>query len=245
MKLQNKTALVTGASRGIGRAIALRLAREGASIVVHYKSNENAAQDVVREIEGSGGKALAIQAGIADLYEVRRMFGEIEGAVRRIDILVNNAGWAEYKPLEQVSEDDFDTIFDLNVRGLFFVTQEAVRLMPDNGRIVSLSSGITRANVANGSVYSGSKAAVEAFTRCWAAELGPRGITVNTVSPGMVVTDLLNEAIPTDVQQSFMRQTPLGRLGLPEDIADVVAFLCSDDGRWLTAQNILANGGMG
>jgi 3-oxoacyl-[acyl-carrier protein] reductase len=245
MKLQNKTALVTGASRGIGRAIALRLASEGASIVAHYKSNESAAREVVREIEGSGGNAIAAQADIADLYDVRRMFGEIEGAVRHIDILVNNAGWAEYKPLEQVSEDDFDTIFDVNVRGLFFVTQEAVRLMPDNGRIVSLSSGITRANVANGSVYSGSKAAVEAFTRSWAAELGPRGITVNTVSPGMVVTDLLDEVVPPEARESFVRQTPLGRLGQPQDIADVVAFLCSDDARWLTAQNILANGGVG
>lgn len=243
MKLKNKIAVVTGASRGIGRAIALRLARDGARVVIHYKANADAAAGAVEEIEASGGQALALQADIADLYEVRRFFGEIEGAWRRIDILVNNAGWAAFKPLHEVSEDDFDTLFDLNVRGLFFVTQEAMRLMADNGRIVNISSGITRANAAGGSVYSGSKAAIEAFTRCWAAELGPRGITVNTVSAGMTETDLLAEVTTPEVLEAMVRQTPLGRLGQPADIADVVAFLCSEDARWLTAQNLLANGG--
>ena len=245
MKLENKVAVVTGASRGIGRATALRLARDGARVVVHYKTNTDAAMATVGEIEQGGGQALALQADIADLYDVRRLFGEIEGTLRRVDILVNNAGGAAFKPLDEVTEDDFDALFDLNVRGLFFVTQEATRLMNDNGRIINISSGITRVNAANGSVYSGSKAAVEAFTRCWAAELGPRGITVNTVSPGMTETDLLMQVTPPEALEGFIRQTPLGRLGQPEDIADVVAFLCSDDARWLTAQNLLANGGVG
>ncbi|MDQ3813672.1 MAG: SDR family oxidoreductase, partial [Armatimonadota bacterium] len=160
------------------------------------------------------------------------------------DILVNNAGWAEFKPLAEASEEHFDALFNLNVRGLFFLTQEATRRIADNGRMINLSSGITRVNASGGSVYSGSKAAVEAFTRCWAAELGPRGITVNTISPGMTETDLMHEVTSPEALENFVQQTPLGRLGRPADIADIVAFLCSDDARWLTAQNLLANGGL-
>ncbi len=245
MKLQNKVAVVTGASRGIGRAIALRLAQEGASVVVHFKENELAAQDVVSEIEKSGGVARAFGADIGDVVEVRRFFATVQSEFKTIDILVNNAGWAEFKVLEEVNEEDFDAIFDLNVRGLFFATQEAARLLNDNGRIVNISSGITRANVGSGAVYAGSKAAVEAFTRCWSNDLGTRGITVNTVSPGMTETDLLMEVTSPDALQGMAAQSPFGRLGKPQDIADVVAFLCTDDARWLSAQNILANGGIG
>lgn len=245
MKLQNKVAVVTGASRGIGRAIALRLAQEGASVVVHFKENEEAARSVVEQIEKSGGIARAFAADIGDVVEVRRLFATIQSEFKTIDILVNNAGWANFKTLDEVDEEDFDAMFDLNVRGLFFVTQEAARLMNDNGRIVNISSGITRANVGAGAVYAGSKAAVEAFTRCWSSDLGTRGITVNTVSPGMTETDLLMEVTPADVLENMAAQSPFGRLGKPQDIADVVAFLCSEDARWLTAQNILANGGVG
>jgi len=245
MKLQNKTALVTGASRGIGRAIAKRLAADGARVVVHYKGSEDKALEVVREIEENGGSALALRADIGDVAEVRRLFSEVEAHFKTLDILVNNAGGAEFKVLEEVSEDDFDSTFDLNVRGLFFVTQEAARLMNDNGRIVNISSGITRVNSATGPVYAGSKAAVEAFTRCWSEDLGKRGITVNTVSPGMVETDLLLSTTPRENLDNMAQMSPFGRLGTPEDIADVVAFLCTEDARWLTAQNILANGGVG
>jgi 3-oxoacyl-[acyl-carrier protein] reductase len=243
MKLENKFALVTGASRGIGRAIALRLAQDGASVAINYKSNENAALEVVKQIEANGGRAIALGADLADDMEMRRLFAELQSEFGVLDILVNNAGWAKFGPLEEVSENDFDDIFDLNVRGLFFATQEALRLMRDGGRIVNISSGITRVNAANGSVYAASKSAVEAFTRCWAAELGPRQITLNTVSPGMTETDLLMEVTLPEVLENMKNQTPLGRLGVPDDIADVVAFLCSDDARWLTAQNLLANGG--
>jgi 3-oxoacyl-[acyl-carrier protein] reductase len=242
--LENKIAVVTGASRGIGRAIAVKLAGAGAEVVVHYKANAAAAQATVREIENGGGRAVALQADLSQLDEVRRLFRDIEALHPQLDILVNNAGWATFGPLEEASEEQFDALFDLNVRAVFFATQEAVRRLRDHGRIVNLSSGITQVNAPNGSLYSGSKAAVEAFTRCWAAELGPRGITVNTVSPGMTETDLLAEVTPPEALESFIAQTPLGRLGQPADIADVVLFLCSEEARWLTAQNLLANGGV-
>jgi 3-oxoacyl-[acyl-carrier protein] reductase len=245
MQLKNKTALVTGGSRGIGRAIALRLAREGAQVVVNYKGNEKAARDVVGEIEADGGRAFALRADLSDLAQVRRLWNEFDAHFAHLDILVNNAGWAQFGPLEVVGEDEFDAIFNLNVRGLFFNTQEAARRLREGGRIVNISSGITRVNAAGASVYAASKAAVEAFTRCWAAELGLRQITVNTVSPGMTETDLLLAVTPQETLQAMTTQTPLGRLGQPADIADAVAFLCSEDARWITANNLLANGGVG
>ena len=245
MKLANKIALVTGASRGIGRAIALKLASEGATVIVNYKGNEAAAREVLSQIESRGGKGLVAQADLGDILQIRKMFSGIESTFPRLDILVNNAGWADFKPLEEVTEDDFDSIFNLNTRGLFFTTQEAVKRMNDGGRIINISSGITRANVAGGSVYTGSKAAIEGFMRSWAAELGPRQITVNTVSPGMTKTDLVVQVTSPERLEEFAAQTPLGRLGEPEDIADVVAFICGEGARWLTAQNVLANGGVG
>ena len=244
MRLENKTAMVTGASRGIGRAIALRLAQDGATVIVHYNSNEGAARIVVEEIEQNGGTARAVQANIAELDQVRRMFEEIDNTFPELDILVNNAGGAKFGPLDSVTQEDFDAIFNLNVRGLFFVTQEAAQRLRDGGRIVNISSGITRVNASGGSVYAATKSAVEAFTRCWSAELAPRQITVNTVSPGMTATDLMQEVVPAQAVEGIIAQTPLGRLGTPSDIADVVAFLCSDEARWLTAQNLLANGGI-
>jgi 3-oxoacyl-[acyl-carrier protein] reductase len=245
MTLQNKTALVTGASRGIGRAIALRLARDGARVAVHFNNNAEKAAAVVREIEAAGGEAFALRGDIADLLDIHHLISELETRWKSLDILVNNAGYAKFGTLEEVSEDDFDALFDLNVRGLFFLTQQCARLMNNNGRIVNISSGITRINSETGSVYAASKSAVEAFTRCWAADLGTRGITVNTVSPGMTETDLLLEVTPQENLDNMKTLSPFGRLGQPQDIADVVAFLCTDDARWLTAQNLLANGGVG
>ena len=244
MKLQDQTAVVTGASRGIGRGIALRLAKDGARVVVHYKGNKDAADEVVREITDNGGQAFAISCDLADTTEVRRLFDQVEAQFKNIDILVNNAGWAEFRVLDEVDEDNFDAIFDLNVRGLFFATQAAAKIMNDGGRVVNISSGITRINSATGAVYAGSKAAVEAFTRCWSEDLGQRGITVNTVSPGMVETDLLMAVTPQENLENMAKLSPFGRLGQPRDIADVVAFLCSEDARWITANNILANGGV-
>ena len=241
--LQGKIAFITGASRGIGGAIARRVARDGAHVVVHFHSNESAAQQVVEDIEGLAGTAELLHANLSDINDVRRLWQEFDQRVPGLDILVNNAGGATFEALASVNEADFDAIFSLNVRGLFFNTQEAIQRLRDGGRIINISSGITRVNAAGASVYAGSKAAVEAFTRCWAAELGPRQITVNTLSPGMTQTDLLASVTSQEILDQMVQQTPLGRLGQPEDIADAVAFLCSDQARWITANNLLANGG--
>lgn len=245
MNLQGKTALVTGGSRGIGRAIALRLAHDGATVIVHFKNNQEAAQEVVDSITNLGGRAIAIRADLANVSEIENLWAEFDRRGADLDILVNNAGWATFAASESVIKEDYDAVFNLNVRGLFFHTQQAMKRIRLNGRIINISSGITRVNAPNGAVYAASKAAVEAFTRSWAAELGPRGITVNTVSPGMTQTDLLMSVTPQNVLDDMIRQTPLGRLGQPDDVADVVAFLCSDDARWITANNLLANGGVG
>ena len=244
MFLQNKIALVTGGSRGIGRAVSMRLAKEGAAVIVNYNSNTEAAEDVVAQIRAGGGQASAVRADVADLAAVEAMFDTIDLDYPGLDILVNNAGAAAFKPLAEVTASEFDALFATNVRGLFFLTQIAAGRLRDNGRIVNVSSGITRANAAGGSAYSGSKAAVEAFTRCWAAELGGRGITVNTVSPGMVETDMLMAVMPEERRAAAAASTLLGRLGKPEDLADAIVALCGNDGRWITAQNILVNGGM-
>jgi 3-oxoacyl-[acyl-carrier protein] reductase len=243
MKLENKIALVTGASRGIGRAIALHLADEGARVAVHYNHNQSAAQEVAEEIQKRGGHAQIFAADLSKIEDARELVSQVESAFGPIELLINNAGRAEFAPLEKVLESDYDAMFALNTKGIFFLTQAAAQKMPDGGRIVLISSGITRANVAGGAAYAGSKAAIESFARCWAAELGPRQITVNVVSPGMTETDLLTTSTPRAVLENFAAQTPLGRLGKPQDIADVVAFLCSDDARWMTANNLLANGG--
>ena len=244
-KLDGKTALVTGASKGIGRAMALKLAVEGATIGVHYNGGEDGAREVLQQIESAGGRGVLFQANLAEMESVARLAREIENEFGSLDILVNNAGWADFKPLGEISESDFDAIFNLNVKGVFFLTQAISKILNGGGRIISISSGITRANVAGGSVYTGSKSAIEGFTKSWAAEFGPRQITVNVVSPGMTETDLLLKVTPQETLDAFAAQTPLGRLGKPEDIADVVAFLCGDEARWLTAQNLLANGGAG
>lgn len=243
-KLEGKVALVTGASKGIGRAIALRLARDGATVVVHYNGSEDGAREVLGQIESEGGNGKLFQANLSEMESVERLAQEVGDAFGGLDILVNNAGWAKFNPLGEVSESDFDAIFNINVKGLFFLTQAVSKFLKDGGRIINISSGITQANVAGGSVYTGSKSAIEGFTKSWAAELGPRQITVNVVSPGMTETDLLLAVTPQETLDIMKAQTPLGRLGKPEDIADVVAYVCSDEARWLTAQNLLANGGV-
>lgn len=243
MNLKNKIAFVSGASRGIGRAIALRLAHDGADVIVHYSSSADGAKMTVAEIEKLGCRALAVQADLADLNTIKNACASIKSTFNTIDILVNNAGYAKYDVLGNVSQSDFDAIFNTNTKGLFFLTQELSQMMNDGGRIINISSGITGARVPGGSVYAGSKAAIEAFTRSWAAELGARNITVNTVSPGMTKTEMLMEVVPEAARQAAVQSTPLGRLGEPQDIADAVALLCSDEARWITAQNMKVNGG--
>ncbi len=241
--LNGKVAIVTGGSRGIGRAIAERLGRDGATVVVNYTQSADKAQEVVRAIEADGGQATAVQADISSIADVRRLFAQTQEAFGRLDILVNNAGTATFVPLADVTEADFDALFALNVKGAFFAMQEAARRLADGGRIVNISSGITMGGGPGGSVYGGTKGALEQFTMAAAKELGPRGITVNTVSPGATVTDLMLSVIPQERHQAIVESSTLGRLGQPEDIADVVAFVVSDAGRWITGQNLRANGG--
>jgi len=243
MNLKNKVAFVSGASRGIGRAIALRLARDGADAIVHYSSSADGAKQTAEDIEKMGRRAIVVQADLADLNALQNACASIKSTFSAIDILVNNAGHAKYDVLEKVSQQDFDAIFTINTKGLFFLTQEISTIMNNGGRIINISSGITGARVPGGSVYAGSKAAIEAFTRCWAAELGARNITVNTISPGMTKTEMLMEVVAEFARQAAVQSTPLGRLGEPQDIADAVALLCSDEARWITAQNVKVNGG--
>lgn len=235
--LKGKTALVTGASRGIGRAVAERLAADGARVAVHFVESGAEAQAVAAKIGG-----FALQADIGKSAEVRRLFAQAQDKLGSLDILVNNAGIAIFKPVSETTEDEYDRMFAVNAKGVFIALHEAARCMRDGGRIINLSSGATVMGTANGAIYCGSKAAVEQFTRALARELGPRGITVNTVSPGFTETDMLNQF--PHLTQIGPGMSAFGRLGTPPDVADVIAFLASDDARWLTGQNIQASGGV-
>jgi 3-oxoacyl-[acyl-carrier protein] reductase len=243
MNLQGKVAIVTGASRGIGRAIAHRLGQAGASVVVNYAGNEAAANEAVAAVEAAGGLAVAIQADVSDRSQVNRLFDETLGRFGKLDILVNNAGIMFNKPLIDVAEEEFDRIFAINVKGTFFACQQAARRMADGGRIINFSSSTTALLLPTYGAYVATKGAVEQMSRVLAKELGPRGITVNVVSPGPTETELFNEGKSEQDKQRFAQMSAFGRLGLPADIADVVALLVSDEARWITGQNIRANGG--
>jgi 3-oxoacyl-[acyl-carrier protein] reductase len=240
--LTGKVAVVTGASRGIGRGIAERLGQDGASVIVNYVSSADKAQEVVRNIEAAGGHALVLQADISKLADVRRLFQEVENRMGGLDILINNAGIGVLRPAAEITEEEFDSMFALNTKGTFFALQEAARRMRDGGRIVSLSSGVTVASTPGFGAYAGSKAAVEHFSLALAKELGPRAITVNTILPTLVETGTI--VLPDTVVAQLVQQTPLGRLGQPRDIADIVAFLVSDQARWITGQTLRAGGGL-
>ncbi len=247
MTLLNKIAVVTGGSRGIGAAIVSRLTQAGATVFFNYHQDPKAADDLVRTIHQAGGKAMALKADGADFEAMRDFCSEVINQSSEVDILVNNVGTASITPMPLGSVDpkEYDRIFDLNTRGLFFTSQHLLPHLRDGGRIVNISSVASRWVAGGRSVYAGSKAAIEAFTRVWAAELGGRGITVNSVSPGLVDTERLRRIMPPEVQKSFLGATPLARLGQPDDIANVVFFLCSTEGGWMTAQNLTASGGLG
>ena len=239
-ELHGKAALVTGGSRGIGRAIALGLAAKGASVVVGYRERSQAADETVTSIVGGGGRAAAIQADLSSVAEARRLYERATEAVGALDIVVANAADALVKPFMECSEDDFDRIFNTNARGVFFTMQEAARRLPDGGRIIVTSTGGTRMFFTETSLYLGSKAAVEQFVRVLSRELGERRITVNAVSPGFTDTDLLPErdrAVAADM-------SPFGRVGDPADVAEVAVFLATDAARWITGQNVAAGGGV-
>ncbi|RFP63637.1 SDR family oxidoreductase [Hymenobacter lapidiphilus] len=241
-ELAGKVALVTGASRGIGRAIALRLGRAGASVVVNYATSPDRAQEVVAALEAAGGRATAIQADISQPAEVARLFQQTEDFFGGLDIVVNNAGAYLSKPLVDVTAADFNHVFDLDTKGTFLALQEAARRVRDGGRIVNISSGQTAVPFPGGAVYAGSKAAAEQFGLVLAKELGSRQITVNNVLVGVTETESL--VLPEALRQQLIYNTPLGRLGQPEDIAEVVGFLVSPAGRWMTGQNVRATGGL-
>ena len=239
--------MVTGASRGIGRATAERLARAGATVVVNHRSSRLDAEEVVAAIESCGGRAVAIQADIARLDDIRSLFDTTSERFGRLDILVANAGYAVFKPLMDTTEEDFDRIYALNAKGTYFCLQEALRHMADGGRIVCVSTIGTMLNLPGGTCYFGSKAAVEQFCRVLAKEVAPRGITVNLVSPGFVETRMLADLfaeIDPGIPQQLLDMTPLARFGHPEDIADVIAFLVGEEARWLTRQNVAVDGGI-
>jgi 3-oxoacyl-[acyl-carrier protein] reductase len=238
--MKGKTALVTGGSRGIGRAIAERLAAQGVAVVINYARNEQLAREVVQEISAKGGKALALRADMAKPAEVRRMFAEAESALGSLNIIVANAGVHIEKPLIESTEADYDYIFDTNTRGVFFTLQEAARRVRDGGRIVVLSTGGTKMHFANMSLYLGSKGAIEQFARSLALELGPRNVTVNVLSPGFTDTDML----PEQYRDYGASLSPFKRVGAAEDVADVALFLTSDGARWVTGQNLQAGGGV-
>jgi 3-oxoacyl-[acyl-carrier protein] reductase len=245
--LTGKVAIVTGASRGIGRATAERLAKDGVSVVVNYATSAEEANGVVEAIEAQGGKALAVQADIANLEDIRRLFRETVERLDRLDIFVANAGYSCFKPMEAITEEDFDRTYSLNAKGTYFCLQEALRHMVDGGRIVCVSTIGTVLNLPGGSCYFGSKSAVEQFCRVLAKEVAQRNITVNVVSPGFTETKMMSDIFETmdpDVPRQLIEMTPLRRFGQPEEIAEVIAFLVSERGRWITRQNIAADGGI-
>jgi 3-oxoacyl-[acyl-carrier protein] reductase len=240
LTLKGKTALVTGGSRGIGRAIGEKLAADGATVIINYARNQQPAQELVNAIVAKGGKAVAIQADVSKPAEVRRLFNEAEKAAGRLDIVVANAGVNIVKPLIENTEADYDYIFDINTRGVFFTLQEAGRRVRDGGRIVVVSTGGTKMHFANMSLYLGSKGAIEQFARSLSLELGPRNVTVNVLSPGFTDTDML----PEQYREYGASLSPFNRVGAPEDVADVATFLASDEARWVTGQNVQAGGGV-
>ncbi|MGX5844134.1 SDR family oxidoreductase [Mesorhizobium sp. ArgA1] len=238
--LQGKTAIVTGSSRGIGRAIAEGLAANGAAVAVNYVDNRKAADEVVATIVGKGGKAVAIQADISSVSEVRRLFHEAESQLGAIDIVVANVGVAVIKSLTEATEADFDLVFGTNAKGTFFTLQEAALRVRDGGRIIAVSTGGTKMFFTQTALYLGSKGAVEQFVRVLSRELGPRGITVNALSPGFTDTDLL----PERDRAVAAGMSPFNRIGAPRDVADVAVFLAGNEARWLTGENIQAGGGV-
>jgi 3-oxoacyl-[acyl-carrier protein] reductase len=238
--LSGKVAIVTGASSGIGRAIAERIADEGAIVVVNYSKSSEQAQQVVVGIQAKGGKALAVQADMSRVGDARRLVLETVKQFNRLDLLVNNAGKFMPKPLEETTEEDFDGIVALNAKGPYFAMQEAARVLKDGGRIVNISTSGTHLSFPGATAYLGSKAALEQYTKGLAQELAPKGVTVNTVSPGFTETGMMTD----EYRQVGIQLSPMKRLGVPKDIADVVAFVVSEDARWLTGQTIQVGGGI-
>lgn len=247
-KLAGKVAVVTGASKGIGAAIAKHLAAEGAAVVVNYSASKDGAERVVNDITGGGGRAVAVKANVAKKADIDNLFAETKKTFGPIDILVNNAGIYEFAPVEDITEEHFRKHFDLNVLGLTLATQAAVKQFnPKGGSIVNISSIVSTLGFPGASVYSGTKGAVDAITRSLAKELGPRGIRVNAINPGMVETEGVHAAgiAESDMRKQVEAQTPLGRIGQPQDIATAAVFFASSDSAWITGETLTVAGGYG
>ena len=246
-KLTGKVAVVTGASKGIGAGIAKELAAQGASVVVNYASSKEGAEKVVAEITKAGGKAIAIGGSVAKAADIEKLFAETKKAYGKVDVLVNNAGVYAFSPLETITEEEIDRIFDTNVKGLLLATKAGVALFPsEGGSVINIGSLVSEVTPVSSAVYTGTKGAVDAITRVFAKELGPKKIRVNAVNPGPVVTEGVRSAglEGSDFINQYVQNTPLGRIGQPDDIASVVAFLASDDARWITGSLLQAAGGL-
>lgn len=245
-KLTGKVAVVTGASKGIGAAIAKALAAEGASVVVNYASSKSGADAVVAAITKAGGKGVAVGGDVSRASEAQ---GIIEAAIKnfgRLDILVNNSGVYEFSPIESITEEQFHRIFNINVLGAILTTQAAVKYLGEGASIINISSGVSSVTPPNFSVYTGTKSAVDAITRTLAKELGPRGIRVNAINPGLVITEGVTTAgfDQSDFRKTLESQTPLGRIGQTEDIAPAAVFFASSDSKWITGETLLIAGGL-
>lgn len=245
-RLTGKVAVVTGASKGIGAAIAKQLAADGAKVVVNYSTSREGANKVVQEITNQGGEAIAVGATVSKEADIDKLFAETTKAYGKVDILVNNAGVYAFAPLDQVTADEYRRQSDTNVLGLLLTTKAALPHFPaEGGSVINISSVASTLAPPASSVYASTKAAVDAITKALAKELGPRKIRVNAINPGMVITEGLQAAgIPgSDFEKGAIASTPLGRAGQPEDIAPPVAFLASDEARWITGETIFVSGG--
>ena len=241
--LENKVAIVTGSSRGIGAQIAKALSSAGARVVVNYSGNEKAAGQVVAIIKAAGGEAIAVRADVSNAAEVKTLFDAAIAQFGKVDILINNAGIALYKRIQETTDEEFDRLMAINLKGVFVTLREAATRLEGGGRIVNFSSSVTRLMLPTYGPYSASKAAVEQLTRVFAKEVGARGITVNSISPGPTNTELFTVGKSEEAIQRLASMAALGRIGKPEDIARVVLFLVSEEAAWVSAQNIGANGG--
>jgi 3-oxoacyl-[acyl-carrier protein] reductase len=246
-KLNNKVAIVTGASKGIGAGIAKALAAEGASVVVNYASSKEDAGRVVAEIVAKGGRAIAVRGDVGNASDVQHIFAETKKAFGRLDVLVNNAGVYQFAPLAEITEEQFHRQFNTNVLGLLLTSQEAAKQFNgEGGNIINIGSVASQLTPPSAAVYAATKSAVDAVTRVLAKELGPKKIRVNSINPGMVETEGVHAAgfIGSDFQRHSEAQTPLGRIAQPEDIAPIAVFLASSDSGWLTGETVLASGGL-
>lgn len=241
---QAKIALVTGASRGIGAAVAKRLAQDGFIVVVNYAGSAQAAENVVRDIEAAGGQAISAQGDVSKVADVRRLFDTVDEVYGGMDVLVNNAGVMQLAPIAELTEEDYDRLFDINVKGSFNTMREAARRVRKGGRIVNFSSSVVGLLQPGYGPYAATKAAIEAATMVLARELRGREITVNAIAPGPTATDLFLNGKSDELIDRLAKLSPLERLGTPEDIAAAVAFLVGSDGAWINGQVLRANGGV-